>query len=542
MNLRLFALVLLVVPHFIRASSSVAESLFEAAKQGNFEIVEELIQKGANVNHANQAGETALNVACCSGHVEVARLLIDNGAVVNHVSYCGNFPLICASFFGHLATVQLLIERGAYIDQVATVYHAYNHGRTALIEAALRGQVAVVRLLIEKGANVNHVDNFRNTALSSASFMGHDRAAQLLIENGADVNHVGKHGMTALTEAAVYGHLRIVEMLIKNGANLNHVDNFGKNALMCAASGGHLAIAHLLIQNGANVNHTNSHGWSALTHASRYKDVGNPSMCRCLILAGANTEGDNILNRETCVDPITAPLATIRNSVASHEAYIAVLPILNDSGIQPLQGFISFALESLKKQVDIFGDSEIISFLQDQGWDRTKIEVVKRVIHKLVELRCTEMNVFYVVAPFITSADDETFRRLVASLEFLTNAIPDLMLPNVDTDNLIASNGIFLNAMIHRSAHLGLRPVLKALYNIYWRASQDKRTRMRLRLPDEVLTLIDTFWEDTLGAYSNLENSAMAELETAIQRHHRPLESIDTMTTTTTMSFGDTEI
>ena len=71
--------------------------------------------------------------------------------------------------------------------------------------------------------------------------------------------------------------------------------------------------------------------------------------------------------------------------------------------------------------------------------------------------------------------------------------------------------------------------------------------RNRLRLPDEVLTLIDTFWEGSLGAYSNLEINAMAELESAIQQQRRVLESINeteqiTVASSSTGSYGPKEV
>ena len=125
----------------------------------------------------------------------------------------------------------------------------------------------------------------------------------------------------------------------------------------------------------------------------------------------------------------------------------------------------------------------------------------------------------------------------------MTNAIPVLAVSNMNSGDLIVSNGRVLNAMIHRSAHLGFQPVLKALYTFYFRALLDKRVRNRLRLPDEVLTLIDTFWEGSLGAYSNLEINAMAEFESAIQQQRRVLESINeteqiTVASSSTGSYG----
>lgn len=577
MNFRFLFLVVLVVANVVRASfpveSSASESLLVAAKNGKLEIVKELVERGANINDAavktgktalmfaawaghvviaqwviangadvnqvDNSGDSAIMYAAKRGHINIVQLLIETGANINHVSSYGNFPLLCAATHGQVAIANLLIENGAHVD-FAHVSNTDYPERTALIEAAVRGDFAIVELLIENGANVNYVDNFQNTALDFACLADDFRTAQLLIENGADVNHVGRHGITALRDCAIHGHLSIARMLIESGANVNHVDNFGKTALMYSVSGGDSEIAKLLIENGADVNHTDASGGSALSLAGQYDDIGHPSICKLLILAGANTDADNILNRETCVEPSTAPLEVIRNSVVSREAFTAVLPTLQEIGIHTIQGFVSYAFESLRNQVDVFGDPEIISFLEDHDWDSTKIETIKSIIHKLVQLKCTDLNVLYVVGPFIRTADDRTLRRLVVSLEFLTNAIPVLAVSDGNSGDIIVSNGRVLNAMIHRSAQLGFQPVLKAFYTFYFRTLQGKRVRNRLRVPDEVLTLIDTFWEGSLGAYSNLEINAMAELETAIQRQRRVLESINETEQITVASYSST--
>lgn len=56
------------------------EQLFEACKIGTIEEIERLIKTGANVNAANDYGETALMWASLSGYTEIAKLLIKAGA------------------------------------------------------------------------------------------------------------------------------------------------------------------------------------------------------------------------------------------------------------------------------------------------------------------------------------------------------------------------------------------------------------------------------------------------------------------------------
>ncbi len=93
----------------------------------------------------------------------------------------------------------------------------------------------------------------------------------------------------------------------------------------------------------------------------------------------------------------------------------------------------------------------------------------------------------YVVAPFITTADHDTLRRLVVSLEFLTNAIPVLGISNVNTDDLMALNGRMLNTMIDQ--HIWDFDQLSKLYILF----TGRLFKVTEHARDEVVTFIDTF-------------------------------------------------
>lgn len=54
--------------------------LHKAAKEGNTEVVELLIEARADVRHTNKAGATPLGLAAGRGHTEVVKLLIEAGA------------------------------------------------------------------------------------------------------------------------------------------------------------------------------------------------------------------------------------------------------------------------------------------------------------------------------------------------------------------------------------------------------------------------------------------------------------------------------
>jgi hypothetical protein len=213
----------------------------------------------------------------------------------------------------------------------------------------------------------------------------------------------------------------------------------------------------------------------------------------------------------------------------SQGTYGQIFKVFRERGISPFHGFISFAFASMKNEVDVFGHSDIILSLQDHEWDDKKIENVKSIIRMLVILRCTDLNVLYVAAPFITTADNATLGRLRVALEFLTNDTPGIASPYLCASDSIQSNGRILNAMIHRSAHLGFRPVVKALYIFYRKAVEIKRVREHLRVPEELLTTIVT-------SEVNFERESMIQLSLTIRRHHESSKLVGIAEQSTTMS------
>ena len=70
-----------------------------------------MISKGANVK--DKYVETALMWASKEGHKEVVELLIEKGADVNARDNAGWTALMDASYNGHKEIVELLLEKGA---------------------------------------------------------------------------------------------------------------------------------------------------------------------------------------------------------------------------------------------------------------------------------------------------------------------------------------------------------------------------------------------------------------------------------------------
>jgi ankyrin repeat protein len=87
--------------------------LLAAVRAGSAEIVESLLDAGADVNQDTRWWYTPLTLACNIGDINMARLLLDKGADANKARRNHATPLMKAAFYGREPLVDLLLEKGA---------------------------------------------------------------------------------------------------------------------------------------------------------------------------------------------------------------------------------------------------------------------------------------------------------------------------------------------------------------------------------------------------------------------------------------------
>lgn len=90
-----------------------ATPLILASNKGCVQIVEKLIEAGADVNAKNRNGWTALMGASSNGHLNIATLLVTARADVNAKHSYGWTALKLASQKGHTQVRGLLLRNGA---------------------------------------------------------------------------------------------------------------------------------------------------------------------------------------------------------------------------------------------------------------------------------------------------------------------------------------------------------------------------------------------------------------------------------------------
>jgi ankyrin repeat protein len=201
----------------------------------DYELLEALITKKANVNVRNEFGSTPVAEAADLGDARMVKMLLDAGANPEGANQDGQTSLMLAIKTGDVAVADMLIKAGASVNTVEKF-----HKQTPLMwaVAAPRNAPEMVKLLLSKGADV------KPRALYT------DWPSQITSEPRAQYRPVG--GLTALLYAARDGCYDCVEPLLGAGADVNMPTPEGVTPLMLALDNDHNDVAKLLLDRGAN--------------------------------------------------------------------------------------------------------------------------------------------------------------------------------------------------------------------------------------------------------------------------------------------------
>ena len=255
-----------------------------AAGSGHTETVRYLVGLNkVDVNHKDTDGYTALLHAAEEGHPDVVEVLIDAGADIEVKDKHGLSPLLVASEFGHLPIVKTLVRAGA------GVCVADNRADTCLSLAAHYGHTKTVRaLLCMPEVDVNQSNNRSGSSLHHAVLQKHSDVSKLLIDAGADIDAKDDRGSTPLHCACEEPELEIVQMLLAAGADVCAVDDKRVSCLNVAAKYGRTQIVRYLVGvKGVDVNQSNTQGFTPLHRAVAHK---HSDVVQVLIDAGADID------------------------------------------------------------------------------------------------------------------------------------------------------------------------------------------------------------------------------------------------------------
>jgi len=166
--------------------------LMLASSMGRIDLVDLLLQRGADVDGCPESGCTALMWASSCGQIDAVDRLLEHGANVNAATFEGRTALMDACEGGHLPVVDRLVVHGADFRVITS------RGLSALMIAAQGGHADVLSRLISLGADVDAVDDSLQTALMFGCSVNAKDVVKLLLEANANVEMKRFDGKTAL--------------------------------------------------------------------------------------------------------------------------------------------------------------------------------------------------------------------------------------------------------------------------------------------------------------------------------------------------------
>ena len=192
-----------------------------AAARGHCNVLERLLENGANCEIRDASGYTPLMVAVIEDEIDAARLLLKAGADIEVADDEGRTPLSAASWYGVKSAVRFLVKSGSALEV------RDDQGLTPLSLAVQHEFYDISRILVEAGANLETRDIDGRTPLVRAIDHFDKTSAQLLIELGADLEALDDDGLTPLAVAVLNNNVSLVELLLKSGADVYRKDQDG---------------------------------------------------------------------------------------------------------------------------------------------------------------------------------------------------------------------------------------------------------------------------------------------------------------------------
>ncbi|XP_059168273.1 ankyrin-3-like [Physella acuta] len=304
-----------------------------ASIKGLSVLVNELVNDTPLVEYRIQ-GWTPLMLASFYGHHNIVQLLVENGADINRKTYNGYSALLLALQNGWKEVVDILLsDESLFLDydpdflfMLCTLSHdaglrseiddKINHSKripdlhmsewtkrlrchcqlilkildnqlyanviqsTYLFQSGVLGCEYMLQRALKQNFDLNTTFDSR-TALMMASENRHYTYVKYLMSLNADINLVDENGWNALMFASNNGHKEVVKLLLISGADVNVQDKNGWTASMLAASNGFIGVVNVLKRHRADLTLKQKDGWNALMLAVYYERI-KPSSAELL--------------------------------------------------------------------------------------------------------------------------------------------------------------------------------------------------------------------------------------------------------------------
>jgi ankyrin repeat protein len=206
-----------------------AETLgLAVAEYGSIELIRAIEKAGGAIVRSDQLGRIAF-VGSRNQNFEVLDHLFNRGADLTQENDCQYTPLILSVLRGHTKLVQRYAERGDDLDARDA------DSETALSLAIEKNEGEMISILRAHGAQTMEYQGLSDEeSMLKASAEGNLGNILNLYDAGVSVNIQDDEGFNPLMLATKGGHLGVVRSLFHIGADINHRNKYGQSATSIA--------------------------------------------------------------------------------------------------------------------------------------------------------------------------------------------------------------------------------------------------------------------------------------------------------------------
>jgi ankyrin repeat protein len=206
--------------------------LVKAVESGSVEAVISLLKGGDRPDYVfGRASWTPLIVAADRKHVDIIEALLEHGADPNLAEGDGWTPIMFSIIKNDMPSVRALLRAGARLDHVSknewTPLKAAQRAGTAMVDFVKQETVRSKELSVD---NVAH-----NKAFLGAVREGDIEQVRDMLNRGMNPNVLSSNGWNAATYAASSGNAKLLILLVRRGVQVNKPDKDGWTPIMFAA-------------------------------------------------------------------------------------------------------------------------------------------------------------------------------------------------------------------------------------------------------------------------------------------------------------------
>lgn len=213
----------------------IKENIFKWVDEENLKLFKKSLKYGANVNKYHDKKDMNLIMfACKKNNLNMVNILLENGADIEFENNNNENVLTIASKNGNVKLMENLIKK---LRKKKSMEEIMNHKtielETIIMNAVRSQSTDAVKCVLNKYDNREEQNEKGITALMIAAKSNNVEIMNLLLNYNVtktlDINGIDYEGYTALMIAAFYNNFEAVKYLIDEGANLFIKNNYNED-------------------------------------------------------------------------------------------------------------------------------------------------------------------------------------------------------------------------------------------------------------------------------------------------------------------------